>query len=229
MIQSIHLRLLCLLAAAAICVPLRAVDPGLALTRINFTVQNDTVVNLGYTITINAQLTNTDTVVFTGQLDFGLRNSTQILTNTGIFKKPPYSNNTIVLNPGETVPAIFSVKIDAAYFAPGPDVVVVWPIAAKPVTDSILIVLNIVSPTGIQQEPEAQFDYLVYPDKIVLYNLPTDIAIKQVRIYNVFGQLAGEGVPGFAHEIPLGNIPKGIYLCEILMADRSRKVIKFLK
>ncbi|MCW5909229.1 MAG: T9SS type A sorting domain-containing protein [Chitinophagales bacterium] len=227
--RHLHLRILCLLAVAAACTPLKAVDPGLALTRINFTIQNDTAVNLGYTITINAQLTNTDTAVFSGQLDFGLRNSTQILTQAGIFKKPPYSNNTIILNPGETVPAIFSVKIDDQYFAPGPDVVVVWPISTKPVTDSILIELNIASPTAIYNEPEVKFDYFVYSDKIVLHNLPAHIMVKQVRIYNLFGQLVDGAAPGFANEIPIGNIPKGIYFCEMLMADRSRKVIKFLK
>jgi hypothetical protein len=224
-------RLAFLIVTVVTCVPLVAQTNGLALTLINYTVQNDSNVNLGYTITINAQITNTDTAnSFTGVLDFGLRNSAQVLTqNNSIFKKPPYSSDSVILNPGETVPAIFSVDIETPYFAPGPDVVVVWPISNKPVSDSILIELNVVGPNSISKEPEAEFNYIISLGVISLQGLPYQKHVKQVRIYNISGQVLIQHNSGINTEIPLGTLPKGIYLCEVYLSDKSRKVIKFVQ
>lgn len=223
-------RIAFLIITVAGCCPLVAQTSGLALTLVNYTVQNDSGnVDLGYTITINAQITNDDTTLFVGQLDFGLRNNSQILTQNGnIFNKPPYSSQTITLNPGETVPAIFSVDIETPYFMPGPDVVVVWPISTKPVTDSVLIELNVQNPSAIREEDEAVFNYIILPEKILLQNLPYEKQVQQVRIYNIYGQLAAAYGNGVTTEVPTGNLPTGIYLCEVYLNDRSRKVIKFL-
>jgi hypothetical protein len=223
-------RIAFLILAVGACGTLVAQASGLALTLVNYTIQNDSgKVNLGYTITINAQITNDDTTQFVGQLDFGLRNNSQILTQNGnIFNKPPYSSQTITLNPGETVPAIFSVDIETPYFMPGPDVVVVWPISSKPVTDSVLIELNVQQPNALKNEEEALFNYIVLPDKILLQNIAYEKQVKQVRIYNVFGQLMAGYETGVTTEVPTGNLPQGIYLCEVYLNDRTRKVIKFL-
>lgn len=207
---------------------------GLALTLQNYTVQPASgQVGLGYTITINADLTNTDTVDFVGQIDFGLRNNSADLTTTptNIFSAPyysfSYSNQNIAITPGETVPAIFSVDVESPYFAPGPDVVVVWPISNKPIADSIVISLVVVGPNTLMGQPEAEITYLVLTDRIVLQDVPSASFVQQVRIYNVYGQLmSGIQTNGF-HEIILGNLPKGIYLCEVTLANRSKKVIKF--
>lgn len=224
-------RLAFLIVTVVTCAPLVAQTNGLALTLVNYTVQNDSSVNLGYTITINAQITNTDTAnSFAGVLDFGLRNSAQILTqNNTIFKKPPYSSDSVILNPGETVPAIFSIDIETPYFAPGPDVVVVWPISSKPVSDSILIELNVVGPSNIADKPEAEFSYIVYPGAIALQGLPYQMQVKQVRIYSISGQVFIQHNSGINTEIPLGTLPRGIYLCEVYLSDKSRKVIKFVQ
>jgi hypothetical protein len=205
---------------------------GLALTLINYTVQNDTgKVNLGYTITINAELTNTDSQDFSGQLDFGLRNNSGELTNVGtIFNKPTYSNQVppIVISPGETVPAIFSIDIETPYFAPGPDVVVVWPISTKPVADSILIPLLVLSPNDVAMEEAGNFKCLVLSDRLILQDAGTELNVQQVRIYDLYGRLIAEPANYNTNQIMLNAIPKGIYLCEVTMKDNTRRVVKFI-
>lgn len=215
---------------AAILLPKFAPGNGLALTLLNYTIQNDSGnVNLGYTITINSRLYNDDTIPFTGQLDFGLRNSQQVLTNADhVFNRPPYSGTLVILNPGETVPAVFSVHVDDPYFLPGPDVVVVWPISSRPIADSILIPIHVIGPDAIPPPEEAAFGYLITPQKIMLQHLSPEIKVKQVRIYNVFGQRIVSFDSGIDDEIPLGYLPRGIYLCEIKTSNQKRKVIKFL-
>lgn len=205
---------------------------GLALTLINYTVQNDTgKVNLGYTITINAELTNTDSINFAGQLDFGLRNNSGELTNVAtIFNKPTYSNQVppIVINPGETVPAIFSIDIETPYFAPGPDVVVVWPISTKPIADSILIPLTVLGPNEIAAQEEENFKCLVLSDRLILQEAGTESNVQQVRIYDLYGRLIAEPASDNTNQIMLNAIPKGTYLCEVTLANHSKRVIKFV-
>src|ERR1700722_9395046 len=104
----------------------RAADKGIGVVLLDYTLDTTNQVDLGYTITIYAQVTNYDTVPFSGSINFGLHNNQQNLSTDNIFKKPPYSGDIISLGPGETVPAIFSVNVSPLYFAPGPDVVVVW-------------------------------------------------------------------------------------------------------
>jgi hypothetical protein len=207
-----------------------AANNGIALSLVNYTVQNDSGhVSLGYTITINALITNTDSLDFTGQLDFGLHNDQQQLSTTGIFNKPPYSGNQISLNPGETVPAVFSIDIETPYFLPGPDVVVVWPISASPIVDSIQINLNINNPNAISNVVEAQINYLILGNKIVLQGMDAETVVKQVRIYSITGQVIYSADGSQITEVPIGLLPKALYICELQTADNKRKVIKFVK
>ncbi len=62
----------------------------------------------------------------------------------------------------------------------------------------------------------------------MLQHLSPEIKVKQVRIYNVFGQRIVSFDSGIDDEIPLGYLPRGIYLCEIKTSNQKRKVIKFL-
>lgn len=205
---------------------------GIAVRLLNYTLQNQQGnVPLGYTITISAEVQNTDSAnSFGGTVDFGLRNYTQNLSSvSGIFNKPYYSSQQISLGPGEKIPAIFSVDIEHPYFSPGPDVVVVWPIAQSPSTDSVVIYLNIFNPSGIYTDKRLEFEYAVAEDKILLLNLPSEIVFKQVRIYTVLGQEISRIAPPVFSEIPIGILPKGIYLCELIANDNRRNVIKFFR
>ncbi len=199
---------------------------GIAVTVLGFTM--DTVdVHIGYRLTVNAQVRNTDSVLFSDVLDFGLRNSSSQITSPNVFRKPTYSGSQIVLNPDEVVPAVFSVYIDAPYFAPGPDVVVVWPVSNSPVTDSIEIYLNIENPNGIKQEERDDFTFLVLGNKILLQTMNANLKIQQVRIYNILGQQVSYLHSDFISEIPLPDTPRGIYICEMLASDKKTRVVKF--
>ena len=169
--------------------PAVASNFGIALSKINYTF--DTV-GFGYTITVNAQLTNYDSVPFSGPMDFGLRTDHYNLTTSSLYGKPPYSGNQISLYPYEVVPAIFSIHIEPQYFSPGPDVVVVWPIANSPYIDSILINIIVQNPSGIKDDKEDLFSYIIAGNKIFLKNTNPETNIKQVRIYNLLCQLVSE-------------------------------------
>lgn len=201
---------------------------GIAVTLVDFQLSTTQNVNLGYTLTISAQVTNTDTVAFNGFLDFGLHNSNNNLTAESIFNKPPYSARTISLAPGETVPAIFSVDIQQPFFTPGPDVVVVWPISSQSISDSILINLLIEDPSGVEENKNAGFTYLVMNDRILLRYATSEMNFQQVRMFNILGQQAASLHSNFITEIPVPNLPKGIYICEMLTADNKTRVIKFI-
>ncbi len=207
-----------------VCNPANAIERGVAVSLINYTLDS---VDLGYTITVNARVSNYDSLPFAGILDFGLRNNHQTLSNTGVFNKPPYSGAQISLNPYETVPAIFSIHIDPQYFSPGPDVVVVWPICNKPFIDSVVIDIYVHSPSSIKEDKQELFGYIILNDRIFLKNYTAETNFKQVRIYNLLGQQVSELHSEFITEVPLPALPKGLYLCEFLAADGKRKVIRF--
>ena len=203
---------------------------GLALSLLNYTIQTDSVnFTYGYTITINATLTNVSQSAYSDTLDFALHNNQfSVITANSVFKKPPYSAKTITLQPGESVPAVFGVKIDAQYFAPGPDVVVVWPICNQIIADSIVIDLHINDPMASAPEVLQPASYLVLSDKIILQNTGEN-NFEQVRIFSISGQLMYLQHSSFITEIPLGYLPKGIYIAELITADKRRQVIKFFK
>ncbi len=222
-----------LIVTACVCLVLfapfntHAADGGIGVTVVNYTLNSSHEVTLDYTITINAEVTNFDSTAFTGHLSFGLRNNQGIITSGDIFGGPPYSGNIISLHGHETIPAIFSVTITSQYFAPGPDVVVIWPIFSGTPQDSIIIPINIVTPNGINNTKEKRIEYIVTNDKIILQNTSNQNSFKQVRLYNTLGQLLYETHSSFITEIPMGALPKGIYLCEFTAEDGSKQVIKF--
>ncbi|HLP53267.1 MAG TPA: T9SS type A sorting domain-containing protein [Chitinophagales bacterium] len=212
--------LMCLVCCRALA------NNGIGVTLINYTF--DTV-GLGYTITINAQVTNFDSVPFNGVIDFGLRTDNYILTNSAVFNKPPFSSNTntITLYPYETVPSIFSVDIDPQYFTPGPDVVVVWPICTQPVVDSIVIPILIEAPNGIAGHQDPLFSYMVLNNRIFIRNFDGSTNLQQVRIYNLMGQQLSTLQSDNITEVPLPALPKGIYLAEFIAANGKRRLIRF--
>jgi hypothetical protein len=208
-----------------------AANPGIALTLLNYTVQNNQGnVDLGRSITINALVTNNSSVAFSGTLDFGLHNNTQntLGTNDNVFQKPPFTSSQINLDPGESVPAIFSINIETPYFEPGPDVVVVWPISSSTIDDSIRIALIINGPNAVNEEREFKPSYIVLRDKIVILDASNQSAVEQVRIYNLMGQqvLAQNG--DFITDIPVSTLPKGLYLCQLVDDKNKGAIIRFV-
>ena len=216
--------LLCTLLGFGAC---RAAE-GVGVTLLTYTIDSANSAGPGYTITISALLTNFDSLEFHDTINFGLRGDHQNLTHAGIFGTPKYNGTVVFLHGHEIVPALFTVRIEQQYFAPGPAVVVVWPICTQHIGDSVVIDFTVLDPTGISTEKDDPFTYVVLNNRILLKNQDTKTAFKQVRIYNLLGQQVSEQQSGGLTEIPLPTLPHGIYICELLAADSSRKVIKFL-
>jgi hypothetical protein len=202
-----------------------AENQGIGVTLVNYTVDSDNSVDVGYTITINAEVTNYDTTAFSGVISFGLRSSSEVLTNAGIFGQPPYSGDVVKLGGGETVPAIFSVNVNYQYFAPGPDVVVVWPICNQPIADSIVINVTVLDPSGINQLYAGIFTYTVLSDEILLK--APDINFQQVRIFDVVGQEVYQLNDNYISRVSLPALPRGIYICKLLASDGKQETFKF--
>ena len=201
---------------------------GIGVTLLTYTIDSGNIAGDGFVITINAQVTNFDSTVFNDTLRFGLRCDNQVVTTAGIFGQPQYSGDKIYLRGHESVPAVFSVHIEHQYFTPGPAVVVVWPICPYPIGDSIVINFTVADPTGIITEKDDAFSYVVLSNRILFKNLDAKTNFKQVRMYNILVQQVCELQSGAITEIPLPVMTKGIYFCELLTTDNSRKVIKFL-
>ena len=201
---------------------------GVGVTLLTYTIDSGNTAGDGFIITISAQVTNFDSTIFYDTINFGLRCDNQVLTSAGIFGQPRYSGDKIYLHGHESVPAVFNVHIEHQYFAPGPAVVVVWPICNQPIGDSIVINFTVTDPTGVITEKDDAFSYVVLSNRILFKNLDAKTNFKQVRIYNLLGQQVCELQSGAVTEIPLPVMPKGIYLCELLTTDNTRKVIKFL-
>ncbi|MBL7779265.1 MAG: hypothetical protein JNK66_13375 [Chitinophagales bacterium] len=191
---------------------------GLALQLENYTVQNQQGnVNFGYTITINSTLTNTDSANwFAGTVDFGLRNSSVVLTQANIFGKPTYSGDSIILQPGESVPAVFSVEVSPQYFGPGPDVVVVWPICTSPVNDSVVIPLLVNNPSAIEEQQAIKQSFYVDKNEFILLNHSAEQVIKQVRFYHINGQQLSVISNPINHRFSIAELPAGVLVAEIV-------------
>jgi hypothetical protein len=202
---------------------------GVGVTLISYSLDTD-VVNLGYTITISAQVTNFDSVPFNGPINFGLRNLHDTLTDAGVFGQPPYSGDVISLGANQTVPAIFTVNVNLPYFDPGPNVIVVWPICMRRIADSVLI--NIVvadpDPSSLKSLNAVPLTYAVVNNTILLKSTDATINFKQVRIYDVIGQKVAEVNSSYIATVQLPQLPHGIYLCQLVTADGRRTTIKFV-
>lgn len=216
-----------------------AANGGIGLSLVSYTQSNpgSQQSQLGYTIVINALVTNYDSTQYVGFIDFGLHNTNYTLTdNDDVFSRPSYSGVPIILNGGESIPAIFNVTLNPSYFAPGPDVVVVWPITAVNDADSIRIDLNIIGNNGVTDtvatavnDPNnAPLAFSVLENEILLLNVPAQTNFKQVRILDLTGREVFELNSAYIKQVPIPDIPKGIYLAEFLASDGTVKVLKFV-
>jgi hypothetical protein len=212
----------CLVVFTGYC---NAQSSNISIALIGYTI--DTV-NLGYTLTMNAEVTNQDSVPFTGRINFGLRSNNDIITNSTVFDQPPYSGDSIYLNGHETVPAVFGVNINPQYFTPGPDVVVVWPICTAPNVDSIVLHIFVQDPSGINGPAAGLFAYHIQADKILFSNGQANTVFEQVRIFDVAGRqvIAQNGTN--ITEVPIGRLLQGVYVCQLICGNGLKINFKFV-
>lgn len=200
--------------------------------RLNVITVSDTAPALGDEILVFANLQNTDsTNAFSGVVNFEVANGIQNLSNNNILSSPPYSGTQITLNPKEEIPALFTVKVDEQYFKAGPDIIVIWPITTLPPKDSIRIPITIHQALGIEGLAQNKPHLFVSGNQLLIhtgFNANNDL--KQVRIFDLSGQLLLQHSSEEKNiSIGIEEIPRGLFICELLYSNNKRNVMKFVK
>lgn len=173
----------------------------------------------------NVSLTDT----FTGPVDFLLANKDSIIYDVTIVGKPAFAGTTITLAPQEERSALFTVELFPSHFKAGPDIIIVWPVAAVHITDSARAPIVIQPALGI--DAVAQDDVSAYFSGDQLHIL-TDAKITtgRVEIYNMIGQTVGSyTLTSPTTTIPLHHLPKGSYIADIQTGDRPARRVRFIR
>ncbi|MBP6516537.1 MAG: T9SS type A sorting domain-containing protein [Chitinophagales bacterium] len=200
--------------------------------RLTVITVSDTAPALGDEILVFANLQNTDTSnAFSGIVRFEVANGIQNLSNSNILSSPPYSGTQITLDPQEEIPALFTVKVDEQYFKAGPDIIVIWPMTTQPPKDSILIPIIIHQALGVEGLTKNKHYLSVNGNQLTIHSgVTANNDLKQVRIFDLAGQLLLQQ----SHDennisINIDMLPRGMFICELLLNNNKRNTIKFLK
>lgn len=186
---------------------------------------------MGQQISLSTNLVNTSTTdTFNALIDFELANENGIINDVNVFGEPPISGNVITLLPQQVMLLTFTITPQPAYFTPGPDIIIVWPISTVPTVDSARQALTILEVTGIN-EPNAGFFKLgVQNEKLNIQLTAPEHSLQRVQIFSPDGRLMyGEEATGDRATIYIGSLPKGIYVTQITTADGYIKVAKFVR
>ena len=169
----------------------------------------------GMTYNIYARLQNTDSLPFTGTVQFALRNNQGSIPPTSdILALPPYTNASLLLSATEQVPAFFRILIDPAYYyTPGPETIVIWPISNKPVKDSLII--PFILPGTLSAELLAADKSIFYcvADNNRLY-VPNARENWMISIQTQDGRCIARE-PYSAKGLPSDRLSKGLYILQL--------------
>jgi hypothetical protein len=200
--------------------------------RLNIVAVSDSNPVLGEEILVFTNLQNTDTNnTFTGVVNFEVANNLQNLSSSNILNTPPYSGTQITLGPQEEIPALFTVKVDAQFFKTGPDIIVIWPITTHPQKDTLRIPILIREPLGFEGLLTKNTFLSVSGNQLLIHtDLNTNNTLKQVRIFDLSGQLIlQQGNEEKNTSIGIDELPRGMFICELLYSNNKRNVMKFVK
>lgn len=199
--------------------------------RLNVITVSDTSPALGDEILVFANLQNTDsTNAFSGVVNFQVANDIQNLSNSNILSSPPYSGTQITLDPKEEIPALFTVKVDEQYFKAGPDIIVIWPMTTLPPKDSIRISITIHQALGIEGLTQNKYYLSVNGNQLTIHSrVNANNDLKQVRIFDLSGQLLLQQSSEEKNiSIGIDELPRGLFICELLYSNNKRNVMKFV-
>jgi len=130
---------------------------------------------------------------------------------------------------GGQIPVSIYIIVKQQEFKTGPNIVIIWPIykGAPTPRDSVYKRIYVI-PTGIEEQIASRI-YLYQQGKHILINMGTvENLVKQVRIYNILGDLMVTNSATNSPTISTENWAKGIYICEVIMNNDERKTIEFL-
>lgn len=199
---------------------------GLYLTQVSSTTPA-----IGESVFIQAKLINTSTTeTFSGIVDFSMANQNGLISDFAVFNKPNYSGTLVTLGPLEEKITLTTIDMDGPYFVAGPDIIIVWPLAACDIVDSIKINLDIQAPTGINEADDSGISAFVRNNQLIVQNKAPNINLKRVQLFDVTGKvMATYMLSDSTATLPLNEVPRGMYIAEITATNGLRKIIRFVR
>ncbi|MBS1611279.1 MAG: T9SS type A sorting domain-containing protein [Bacteroidetes bacterium] len=195
------------------------------------TYSQDTL-NLGDTLRINTYLKNYDTATYASTLGFRLKINGILNVNQNIFPNP-LQGQQLNLAPGDSLALNMIVVITPAYFVVGPDILVVWPYPTDGgIAHDSLIKQIIVRDYGTSiTEPnlDGAINAWLQYDQFIINTDAALIELNRVSFYNLYGEMVDDVPANNNTQIPIGHLPRGIYIAEITYNGNQRKLVKISK
>ena len=198
------------------------------ITSQNFT--QDTV-PLGTVVNFNVRVLYTSLTPFTGTvyLISGVDSSAGITSVDTV----GFTSVINIVNDTFNIPFTDTVTLQNGYRV-GEDIIVIWPVAAglAPL-DTFRTDIFVIEPdlTGLYEHKELFDKVSVFPNplsnQLTIKQLTTDLTIKQVRIYNLRGELIYHEL--YQQNINVSNLSKGSYLLELELENKQRLKFKMIK
>lgn len=190
-----------------------------------------TTPTMGQQVSLSANLVNTSTTdTFNALIDFELANENGIINDVNVFGEPPISGNVITLLPQQVMLLTFTITPQPAYFTPGPDIIIVWPISTAPTVDSARQALTILEATGINEPNASLFKLAVQNETLNIQLTSPEYSLQRVRIYSADGRVVHtETIVGDKTSVYIGTLPKGMYIAEVTTTNGYVKVAKFVR
>ncbi len=191
----------------------------------------DTVYN-NQNVQVGAIVENIGTVAYQGPLQIVLQ------TDSGTFSYLYFNqSNSVLILPGDTLQ--FSPPngyiFDSTVFRPGNNVVVVWPYSAQSIQVDTFSIDTYFINSQFQGIPESGRikGLRVYPNPALDFTYIQSPAngLEGVRIFSITGQEM-KFVPGNGSarlELPIADLPSGMYLIEIIAVNKERNVYRLIK
>lgn len=203
-----------------------SIDP--IITSQNFT--QDTV-PLGTVVNFNVKVLYSSLTPFTGTIYLvsGVDSSAGITSVDTV----GFTSVFNLVNDTFSIPFTDTVTLQNGYRV-GEDIIVIWPVATGlSALDTFRTDIFVVEPetTGLNEHKELFDKVSVFPNplsnQLTIKQLTTDLAIKQVRIYNLRGELIYHEL--YQQNIDVSNLPRGSYLLELELGNKQRLKFKMIK
>lgn len=202
-----------------------SIDP--IITSQNFT--QDTV-PLGTVVNFNVRVLYTSATPFTGTvyLVSGVDSSAGITSVDTV----GFTSVFNLVNDSFYIPFTDTVTLQNGYRV-GEDIIVIWPVAIglTPLDTFRTDIFVMPDPTGLNEHKELFDKVSVFPNplsnQLTIKQLTTDLTIKQVRIYNLRGELIYHEL--YQQNIDVSNLSKGSYLLELELENKQRLKFKMIK
>jgi hypothetical protein len=159
-----------------------------------------------------------------------MANKDSIIYNINIFGKPAIAGTTITLAPHDSINLLFTAQLLTSNFMVGPDIIIVWPVAAVQILDSAKAPITIGIATGINQTGSDHISAYVSNDQLYIHDADGQSLLTHLRIYNLVGQLVAEHqLTDSTTIVSLQTLPHGIFIADITGESGVSKRIKFVR